>query len=91
MLTLLLSITVVFPVLYTFCGGVRVTGSATHLQIPRDYLYLVLFSMGNLFQGYPGLEAITDLGKQVQIIQQFFGVMMIGLLGFVLGKKITQS
>ncbi len=90
-ITLFLFLAVVFPALYATTGGVTLTATGTGTMMSTEYIHLLLFSMGNLFQGYSGIGAATEIGKQIQISQQFFGVMMIGLLGFVLGKKINQS
>jgi hypothetical protein len=87
-LTFLIFALVIFPFLYRLTGGVSVTNTNT---VVKDYFHLLSFSIGNLFQGYPGYEAVGEAGKQIQILQQFFSVIMIGLLGFILGKKINQS
>jgi uncharacterized protein YjbI with pentapeptide repeats len=88
MLTLLVFATIVFPVAYSLSGGVVLNTSG---KVSKEYVHLVLFCVGNLFQGYPGFEAATEFGGGIQVVQQFFAVMMIGLLGFVLGKKINQG
>lgn len=92
-LTLLVSVTVIFPLLYGLSSGVKLAAAAGAVssQISRNYLHLLLFSIGNLVGGYPGLDAATEIGKQIQITQQLLGAMMMGLIGFILGKKINQS
>jgi hypothetical protein len=89
--TLLVSLVGIFPLLYYCAGGVNLISGSAGAQTSNSYPHLLLLSLGSALQGYPGLEPATELGRQLQVIQQFFGVMMIGLLGFVLGKKINQS
>jgi len=91
MLTLITTVCLVFPLLYLFAGGVRISTNTGAYIITNDYSHLFLLSLGSVLQGFPGVEVATEIGRQVQMVEQFFGVMLIGLLGFVLGKRINQS
>lgn len=88
LLTIIITTTIIFPLLYGFSGGITVDSLPTR---SLNYYHLILFSVGNLIQGYPGMEAYSEIGTKIHVFQQLFGVLAIGFLGFVLGNKINQS
>ncbi len=87
--TLGICVALVFPLLYNIAGGVTLFPGSAQEHVSREYIDLLLFSTGNLLQGYPGYGSVTELGKIFQLFEQLFGVLMIGLLGFILGNKIN--
>lgn len=89
-LTIGVFVALIFPWLYSIGGGVEVLAGTAQSHISYGYSDLLFLSIGNLMQGYPGYEVSTEFGKLTQVVEQLFGVLMIGLLGFILGNKINQ-
>lgn len=86
----MLSVFVIFTVLYYFISGVAV--DAPSQRITREPWDLIRFSLGAMSTlGAPGLQPAC-LGAQLAMpLQALLTIALTGLLGFVIGNRIRRS
>ncbi len=83
--TIFFTVAVIFPLLYSISSGVSLNGLDKYSQ-------LLSVSIENFLQGDSGtsLEILGKISTNIKLIEQFIGILMIGLLGYILGNKINQ-
>ena len=84
--TILFTVAVIFPFLYSISSGLGVNG------LVDKYLPLLSVSIANFLQGDSehSQNILKGISANVKLIEQFIGILMIGLLGYILGNQINQ-
>ena len=93
----LFKLIVLFALLYGAIWGVwtpwQTVGGVTFHYTTRNIWHLLAFSLGAMTTiGPPGLEPRETLAMQILMpVQALLGIVLAGLLGFVLGNRIRRS
>ena len=91
LLSIFIVVVVLFPAIYYFYGDIGYMASSNGAKAIDQWYEYLYFSLGSFSMvGFQGMVPIDDTTRFISISESLTGVILLGLLAFVLGNRIRN-